>query len=69
MSKYSDKLKQTMISKLTAPGAVSAERSFNNANQVEEIHASLYGNVLKNLGKNESVVYYVCRDGLKKDRI
>ena len=38
-----------------------ALRSFDNANQVEEIHAALYSDVLKNLGKNESAVYYVCQ--------
>jgi rubrerythrin len=38
-----------------------AERSFDNANQVEKIHAALYSNVLDNLGKNENAVYYVCQ--------
>ena len=34
--------------------------SFNVANKVEEIHASLYENALQNLGKNVEVIYYVC---------
>jgi rubrerythrin len=38
-----------------------AERSFDNANQVEKIHAALYEKVLDNLGKNKSAVYYVCQ--------
>jgi rubrerythrin len=38
-----------------------AEKSFDNANQVEKIHATLYGEVLDNLGNNKDVVYYVCQ--------
>ena len=35
--------------------------SFDIANQVEKIHASLYKKALDNLGKNKESDYYVCR--------
>jgi rubrerythrin len=35
--------------------------SFDMANKVESIHASLYAKALDNLGSNESVDYYVCQ--------
>ncbi|MCE8422917.1 MAG: rubrerythrin family protein [Candidatus Methanoperedens sp.] len=35
--------------------------SFDIANKVEKIHASLYRKALDNLGKNEDVEYYVCQ--------
>jgi rubrerythrin len=35
--------------------------SFDVANKVEKIHATLYGKALENLGKNEEVDYYVCQ--------
>jgi rubrerythrin len=38
-----------------------AALSFEYANQVESIHASLYKKALENLGNNEEVVYYVCQ--------
>ncbi len=38
-----------------------AVNSFDLANKVESIHASLYQKALENLGKNESVDYYVCQ--------
>ncbi|MHC4267082.1 MAG: rubrerythrin family protein [Planctomycetota bacterium] len=38
-----------------------AVNSFDIANKVESIHASLYQKALDNLGKNESVDYYVCQ--------
>ena len=38
-----------------------AEKSFDNAYQVEKIHAALYSEVLDNLGNNKDVVYYVCQ--------
>ena len=41
-------------------GQKAAERSFSYANSVEKIHAALYQKALDNLGKNESVDYYVC---------
>ncbi len=38
-----------------------AVRSFDLANKVESIHASLYQKALDHLGNNEPVDYYVCR--------
>jgi len=38
----------------------AAFRTFNFANEVEKIHASLYSKALESLGKNEAVDYYVC---------
>ena len=38
-----------------------AINSFDIANKVESIHASLYAKALDNLGNNESVDYYVCQ--------
>ena len=38
-----------------------AINSFDMANKVESIHASLYAKALDNLGNNESVDYYVCQ--------
>ncbi len=38
-----------------------AVNSFDMANKVESIHASLYAKALDNLGNNESVDYYVCQ--------
>jgi rubrerythrin len=38
----------------------AAFQTFNFANQVEKIHASLYTKALEALGKNETVDYYVC---------
>lgn len=50
-----------MISEAKDEGFKKAERSFNYANQVEEIHAGLYQNALDTLGQAvESVDYYVC---------
>ncbi len=51
------------------PGMIEAAKSekndaafqtFNFANQVEKIHASLYSKALENLGTNEVLDYYVC---------
>ncbi len=39
----------------------AAVRSFDLANKVESIHASLYQKALDHLGNNEPVDYYVCR--------
>ena len=50
-----------MIEEAKGENNKGAERSFDNANQVEEIHSGLYSKVLENLGKNEDVVYYVCQ--------
>ena len=37
-----------------------AVRSFKYANEVEKIHAGLYGKALENLGSNAETDYYVC---------
>jgi rubrerythrin len=50
-----------MIEAAKAEGQKAAERSFNFANQVEKVHAKLYGGLLDNLGKSqENYPYYVC---------
>ena len=50
-----------MIAEAKKEGFKKAERSFNYANQVEQIHAGLYQKALKNLGKDiKPVDYYVC---------
>ncbi|MCD4821815.1 MAG: rubrerythrin family protein [Methanococcoides sp.] len=41
-------------------GNKQAVRSFDLANQVEQIHAELYTKALDNIGSNEEVDYYVC---------
>jgi rubrerythrin len=50
-----------MIENAKTEGHQGALRSFNFANEVEQIHASLYKKALENLGKNEEVDYYVCQ--------
>ncbi len=37
-----------------------AVRSFDYANQVEQIHAKLYKKALDDLGENEEAYYYIC---------
>jgi rubrerythrin len=50
-----------MIAAAKEEGFKKAERSFNYANQVEEVHAGLYGKALATLGQEaEPVDYYVC---------
>jgi len=50
-----------MISDAKDEGFKKAERSFDFANRVEEIHAGLYQKALDTLGQAvESVDYYVC---------
>jgi len=50
-----------MISDAKDEGFKKAERSFDYANQVEEIHAALYERALGSLGQDvEPVDYYVC---------
>jgi rubrerythrin len=41
-------------------GNKQAVRSFDLANQVEQIHAGLYTKALDNIGSNEEIDYYVC---------
>ncbi len=49
-----------MIEEAKKEGDNKALQSFEFANKVESIHADLYQKALDNLGKNESVAYYVC---------
>jgi len=51
-----------MIETAEAEGDKAAERSFRYANDVEEIHAKLYHEMMENLeaSKGESYPYYVC---------
>jgi rubrerythrin len=50
-----------MIAKAKEEGLKKAERSFNFANQVEQIHAKLYQKALDTLGQKVAAVdYYVC---------
>ena len=54
------KMYPEMIKTADAEGQNEAARSFRFANAVEEIHASLYQNVLKNIDRKENYPYYVC---------
>ena len=54
------KMYPEMIETAKEEGHTKAERSFNYANEVDKIHASLYRNALGNLDQQESVDYYVC---------
>lgn len=50
-----------MISDAQAEGAKEAERSFNYANTVEQVHADLYQKLKDNLSKDmEQYPYWVC---------
>ncbi|MGB9299528.1 MAG: rubrerythrin family protein [Anaerolineae bacterium] len=50
-----------MIADAKKEGFKKAERSFDNANDVEQIHAKLYQKALDTLGQTVAVVdYYVC---------
>jgi len=49
-----------MIEAAKEEGNKGAERSFSYANEVENIHASLYQKVLDNLDSPEKTDYYVC---------
>jgi len=56
------KMYPEMIMEAEKEGNRQAVRSFDLANKVESIHASLYQKVLDNLDSNEPVVdYYVCQ--------
>ena len=52
----------TMIDAAKAEGDKAAEKSFSYANDVEEIHAGLYHEMMEKLeaSKEESYPYYVC---------
>jgi rubrerythrin len=49
-----------MILDAEQEGKKGARRSFDLANEVEKIHATLYKKALETLGKNGEVDYYVC---------
>jgi len=49
-----------MIAAAQEEGHKAAERSFAYANEVEKIHAGLYEQALRNMGKAADVDYYVC---------
>lgn len=49
-----------MINAAREEGNKSAERSFNYANEVEKVHASLYQKALDNLNSLGEADYYVC---------
>ena len=49
-----------MIEAARSEGRKDAERSFDYANAVEKIHASLYQKALDNLDSLEETDYYVC---------
>jgi rubrerythrin len=49
-----------MIKVAKDEGNKAAERSFNYANQVENVHATLYKKALEKLDSLEEVDYYVC---------
>ena len=55
------KMYPQMIEEARKEGNKQAQQSFEFANKVEKIHADLYQKALNNLGKNESVDYYVCQ--------
>lgn len=55
------KMYPQMIEEAKKEGNKQAQQSFDFANKVEKIHADLYQKALNNLGKNETVDYYVCQ--------
>lgn len=55
------KMYPQMIDEAKKEGNKQALQSFEIASKVEKIHADLYQKALNNLGKNESVDYYVCQ--------
>jgi rubrerythrin len=55
------KMYPEMIMEAEKEGNSKAVRTFDLANKVESIHASMYQKALDNLGNNESVDYYVCQ--------
>ena len=55
------KMYPEMIMEAEKEGNNQAARSFDLANKVESIHASMYQKASDNLGNNESVDYYVCQ--------
>jgi len=49
-----------MIEEAKAEGNKAAERTFDYANQVEQVHANLYQKAKEKMGDLEAVDYYVC---------
>jgi rubrerythrin len=49
-----------MIEEAKGEGNKQAERSFNYANEVEQVHAGLYQKALEKMGQLEETDYYVC---------
>jgi len=56
-----EKMYPQMIEDAKAEAQKGAQRSFEYANAVEQIHANLYKKAFENLGKNAEVDYYVCQ--------
>jgi rubrerythrin len=54
------KMYPEMIEKAKAEKNDEGFQTFHFANSVEKNHAALYSKALENLGKNETVDYYVC---------
>ncbi len=54
------KMYPEMIEKAKEDKNEEARRSFQYANEVEKIHAALYQKALDDLGKNQTVDYYIC---------
>jgi rubrerythrin len=50
-----------MIAEAEAEGRGDAKRSFDYANAVEKVHASLYQKALDSLGSNDEADYHVCK--------
>lgn len=55
------KMYPQMIEEAKKEGNKQALQSFEHANKVEKTHAGLYQKALNNLGKNETVDYFVCQ--------
>jgi len=56
-----DEMYPKMIKEAQEEGQEQALQSFNDANQVEEIHAELYKKYLNNLGNNPDTPIFVCQ--------
>ncbi len=58
---YTEMYPQMILEAEKEGGKEQAIKSFDLANKVESIHASLYQKALDNIDSNESVDYYVCQ--------
>lgn len=56
------KMYPQMIEEAKKEGNQQALQSFEFANKVEQVHAELFQKAVNNLGKNETVDYYVCQN-------